>query len=77
MPTAVPTAVGPAVVLLWDGYVEVTYATTCETVSVFVKVAVDVRVVVEDVSAIAKRGKRRREEMVGRCIVRVVICPRE
>jgi len=57
--------------------VDVTDATTWETVIVFVNVAVDVRVVVEDVSAIARRGKRRREEMVGKYIVIVVNFPRE
>jgi len=52
--------------------VEVTEATTCETVIVFVRVAVEVRVVVElpvEDCAAAKRGRRRREVTVGRRIV--------
>ena len=54
-----PTAVGGAVVvLLFKGYVDVTDATTWETVIVRVRVAVDVRVVVDE-SATARRGRRR------------------
>lgn len=50
---------------------EVTEATTCETVTVLVRVAVEVRVVVEEDCARAKSGrrKRRRAEMIGNCIV--------
>jgi hypothetical protein len=68
----VPTAVGPAVVLLCAAYVEVTYATTWETVIVLVLVAVEVSVVVkadEGYCAAARRGRRRMEEIVGKCIV--------
>lgn len=54
-----------------------TDATTWETVTVFVNVAVDVRVVVDEVSAIARRGSRRREVMVGICIVVFVIVSRD
>lgn len=42
-----------------------TDATTWETVIVRVRVAVEVRVVVEEESAAARRGRRRRAEMVG------------
>jgi len=78
LPDPVPmAAVGPAVVLLNAAYVEVTDATTWETVIVFVMVAVDVRVVVDEVSAIARRGRRRREVMVGICIVIFLIVSRE
>ena len=67
----VPTAVGRArVVLLYAGYVEVTDATTWETVIVRVIVAVEVMVVVEEPEdcATARRGRRRSVEMVGSCI---------
>jgi len=37
-----------------------------------VMVAVDVRVVVEEDCATARRGRRRREVIVGRCIVKLV-----
>jgi hypothetical protein len=58
---AVPTAVGPAELVLLRPKVEVTEATTCETVIVLVRVCVEVRVVVaEEVeSAMASRGRRR------------------
>lgn len=63
----VPCAVGPAcVVLLCAAKVEVTDATTWDTVMVFVTWAVDVRVVVEpDDCATARTGRRRRVEIVG------------
>src|SRR6266487_5280433 len=54
------TAVGGAVVvLLFEEYVDVTDATTSETVIVRVRVAVDVRVVVVEESATARRGRKR------------------
>lgn len=46
-----------------------TDATTWETVIVRVIVAVEVRVVVEDVSATTRRGRRRRVEIVGNFIL--------
>jgi len=56
----------------------VTDATTWETVTVLVIVAVEVRVVVEDVScAMARRGRRRRDVIVDRCIVIFVMVRRE
>jgi hypothetical protein len=73
----VPTAVGPAaVVLLYAGYVEVTDATTCETVIVRVIVAVEVRVVVEELDdcATATRGRKSSAESVGSCIVDELWC---
>lgn len=82
----VPTAVGLAtVVLLYAGYVEVTDATTWETVIVRVMVAVEVIVVVEEPEdcATARRGKRSSVEIVGSCIFdkqcqlpRIVQCAR-
>jgi hypothetical protein len=60
------------VLLLNAGYVEVTEATTCEMVIVLVRVAVEVRVVVdvnEEVCAAARRGRRRTEVSFVRCIV--------
>lgn len=45
-----------------------TDATTWETVIVRVIVAVEVRVVVEDVSATTRRGRRRSVEIVGNFI---------
>lgn len=58
---AVPTPVGPAELVLFRPKVEVTEATTCETVIVLVRVCVEVRVVVaEEVeSAMASSGRRR------------------
>jgi hypothetical protein len=53
------TAVGPAVVLFFEAKVEVTDCTTWETVIVFVSVAVEVMVVVEE--SAATRPRRRRE----------------
>lgn len=56
------------IVLFCDPTVEVAVATTSDTVIVFVKVAVDVRVVVEEL-AMARRGNRRVAVRVGRCIL--------
>ncbi|KAH8654978.1 hypothetical protein BGZ60DRAFT_151632 [Tricladium varicosporioides] len=71
--TPVPTAVGPALdVALFDLYVEVTDATTSETVMVLVMVAVDVRVRVEDeLSATASRGSKSPSAKVENCIANI------
>jgi len=70
----VPTAVGPAkVVVLPAEYVLVTDATTSEMVMVLVRVAVDVRVVVEESAASARRGRSSIEVIVERCILYVCI----
>jgi hypothetical protein len=73
-----PTAVGGAVVvLLFEEYVDVTDATTWDTVIVRVRVAVDVRVVVEE-SATARRGRRRAVATAEKRILDVdsrVLCP--
>jgi hypothetical protein len=64
----VPTAVAPALVVLFD-MVEVTDATTWETVMVMVMVAVEVIVVVGSDCAMARKGRREAARRVGRCIV--------
>lgn len=63
------------VVLLEIEKVEVTLATTSETVIVFVRVAVEVMVVVEEVvvSARARRGRRVVESIVEILIVALVV----
>jgi hypothetical protein len=62
------TAVGPAVVPFPGAKVEVTDCTTWETVIVFVSVAVEVMVVVEE--SAAARPRRRSE---GRKVVRRIL----
>ena len=66
--------VGAKVAVLFCAWVEVTDATTWETVMVLVNVAVDVRVVVR-ASATASAGRRRRssEKMVGKCILECIV----